>query len=110
MRIGLQGILGQDDRIKVVGEAASGEDAVRLSRQLKPDVVLMDLGLPGISGLESTERILKAQPQIRIVVLTAHSEPPLPARLLDDRKSTRLNSSHVAISYAVFCLKKNKTT
>src|SRR5699024_11530083 len=80
MRIGLQGILGQDDRIKVVGEAASGEDAVRLSRQLKPDVVLMDLGLPGISGLQSTERI--------------------------DRKSTRLNSSHVSISYAVFCLKK----
>src|SRR5699024_1349376 len=93
MRIGLQGNLGQDDRIKVVGEAASGEDAVRLSRQLKPDVVLMDLGLPGISGLESTERILKAQPHIRIVVLTAHSEPPLPARLLDSGASGYLTKA-----------------
>ncbi|HLS05163.1 MAG TPA: response regulator [Wenzhouxiangella sp.] len=93
MRIGLKGILGQDNRIKVIGEAASGEDAIRLSRQLKPDVVLMDLGLPGISGLESTERILKAQPQIRIVVLTAHSEPPLPARLLDSGASGYLTKA-----------------
>src|SRR5690625_5826218 len=97
MRIGLQGILGQDDRIKVVGEAASGEDAVRLSRQLKPDVVIMDLGLPGISGLESTERILKAKPKIRIVVFTSHSETPLQARLLITSARVIMNKSCVCV-------------
>ena len=83
VRTGLRNILENDGGMDVVGEAASGEEAIRLARQLGPDIILMDVELPGLSGLESTERILKAQPKIRVVVLTAHSEPPLPARLLD---------------------------
>jgi len=83
VRTGLKNILADAGDLDLVGEASSGEDAIRLARQLEPDVILMDVGLPGLSGLETTERILKSQPGIRIIVLTAHSEPPLPARLLD---------------------------
>ncbi len=82
-RTGIQNIMGSMSDVEVVGEASSGEEAIAMARRLEPDLILMDVGLPGISGLETTERILKAQPGIRVIVLTAHSEPPLPARLLD---------------------------
>jgi len=83
VRTGLKNILGDAGDLELVGEASTGEEAIRLARQFEPNVILMDVGLPGLSGLETTERILKSQPDIRIIVLTAHSEPPLPARLLD---------------------------
>jgi len=83
VRTGLRNILASASDLEVVGEAASGEEAMRMSRELSPDIILMDVELPGLSGLETTERILRVQPAIRVVVLTAHSEPPLPARLLD---------------------------
>lgn len=83
VRTGLKNILADAADLELVGEAATGEEAIRFARQLKPDVILMDVGLPGLSGLETTERILKAQSDIKVIVLTAHSEPPLPTRLLD---------------------------
>jgi len=83
VRTGLRNILEGVAGLELVAEAANGEDAIVLARQHKPDVILMDVGLPGISGLETTERILKTQPDIRIIILTAFTEPPLPARLLD---------------------------
>ncbi|TVS10069.1 MAG: response regulator [Wenzhouxiangella sp.] len=83
VRTGLRNILSDVGEIDLVAEASSGEEAIRLAREVEPDVVLMDVGLPGLSGLETTERILKMQPDIRIIILTAHTEPPLPARLLD---------------------------
>jgi len=83
VRTGLKNILAGVDGLQLCGEAASGEDAIRMARELQPDIILMDVGLPGMSGLETMERILKAQPEIRVIVLTAHSQPPLPARLLD---------------------------
>jgi two-component system, NarL family, invasion response regulator UvrY len=83
MRTGLCNILARAGDLEVIGEAATGEEAIRLARDIKPDVILMDVELPGLSGLESTERILKTQPDIGIIILTAHSKPPLPARLLD---------------------------
>lgn len=82
-RTGINNILAGVANIEVVAEASSGEEAIRLARRLAPDVILMDVGLPGLSGLETTERILKTQPDVRVIVLTAHAEPPLPARLLD---------------------------
>jgi len=82
-RTGIINILAASPGIDVVAETSTGEEAIRLARKLEPNVILMDVGLPGLSGLESTERILKTQPSIRVIVLTAHAEPPLPARLLD---------------------------
>lgn len=93
VRTGLKNILAASGEFNVAGEAATGEDAIRLARQLEPDLVLMDVGLPGLSGLETTDRILKAQPEVKVIVLTAHSEPPLPARLLDSGASGYLTKA-----------------
>ncbi len=83
VRTGLKAILDGVGDMKVVAEADSGEAAIQLNRKHAPDIILMDLGLPGLSGLETSERILKSTPDVRLIILTAHSEPPLPARLLD---------------------------
>lgn len=69
-RRGLQRILADYDDIDVVGEAADGEEAVALVRKMQPDVVLMDVAMPGLSGPEATRRIRAAQPDIRIIMLT----------------------------------------
>jgi two-component system invasion response regulator UvrY len=93
VRTGLKNILAGESDLHVVGDASTGEEAIRLARDLAPDLVLMDVGLPGLSGLETTERILRAQPATRVIVLTAHSEPPLPARLLDSGASGYLTKA-----------------
>lgn len=93
VRTGLRNILAAVPDLEIVAEAASGEEAIPLARQCQPEVILMDVGLPGLSGLETSERILKVQPQVRIIVLTAYTEPPLPARLLDIGASGYLSKS-----------------
>ena len=70
VRSGLRLLLGTIDGLEVVGEAADGESAVRECRLLGPDVVLMDLVMPGIGGLEATRRIRAAQPEVAVLVLT----------------------------------------
>ncbi|GMQ87302.1 MAG: UvrY/SirA/GacA family response regulator transcription factor [Gammaproteobacteria bacterium] len=83
VRVGMQRLLDDVPRLNVVGEAASGEEAVQLSHSLKPDVVLMDVQIPGIGGLEATRRILRRDPDIRILVVTPQTDEPFPAQLLD---------------------------
>ena len=61
--------------INVVGEAGDGEEAVRMAEQLQPDVVLMDVTMPDVSGIEATRRIRDRFPSIRVVVLTMHGDP-----------------------------------
>lgn len=93
VRTGLKNILAGEADLEVVAEASTGEEAIGLARKFKPDLVLMDVGLPGLSGLETTERILKTLADTRVIVLTAHSEPPLPARLLDSGASGYLTKA-----------------
>jgi DNA-binding NarL/FixJ family response regulator len=72
VRAGFRSILSDEDDIEVVGEASDGEQAVALARELRPDVVLMDIRMPGTDGLEATRRIL-ADPrltEVRVVILT----------------------------------------
>jgi len=83
VRTGLRNIITDAGGIEIVGEAESGERAIQLNREREPHVILMDIGLPGLSGFETSERILAARPDVRIIVLTAHAQPPFPARLLD---------------------------
>ncbi|HEV57696.1 MAG TPA: two-component system response regulator UvrY [Phycisphaerales bacterium] len=71
------------DGIEVVGEADSGEAAVEAVRSLSPDVLLMDVNMPGIGGLEAIRRILLHESAPRIIVVTVHSEGPFPRRLLE---------------------------
>lgn len=80
---GFRLILGQTTDIEIVGEADNGETAIQLARQLQPDVVLMDVQMPGISGLECTQRILRGQPQSRILAVTASGDELFARRLLE---------------------------
>lgn len=72
VRAGLRGMLEAEDGIEVVGEAGSGAEAVATAAVLVPDVVLMDLRMPGVDGVVATERILAVDSRIRIVVLTTY--------------------------------------
>ncbi|WP_024868818.1 response regulator [Pseudoxanthomonas suwonensis] len=83
VRAGLRMILSAETDIEIVGEAPSGEEALPQIRKLKPDVVLCDLHLPGISGLEVTERIVRGKLGSRVVIVSVLEEGPLPKRLLD---------------------------
>ncbi|MAX32751.1 MAG: two-component system response regulator UvrY, partial [Halomonadaceae bacterium] len=76
-------LLDAENGIKVVDEAADGEEAVTLARQLRPDVVLMDIRMPGIGGLEATRKIAKTIDDCRVLVLTAFLEETFAQRLLD---------------------------
>jgi len=80
VREGLQLILSMEDDLEVVGEAANGETAVRLTGELQPDVVLMDLRMPGMGGLEAIEQILAQWPEMAIVILTTYNEDDLMMR------------------------------
>ena len=82
VRTGIRRILEDVRGIKVVGEAQSGETAVAFCRQHHPDVILMDMNMPGIGGLEATRKILRLRPDVRIIVLTIHSENPFPTKVM----------------------------
>ena len=83
VRAGMRMILSAQTDIEVVGEAESGELALPLIRTLKPDVVLCDLHLPGVSGLEVTERVVKGDHGSRVIIVSVLEDGPMPKRLLE---------------------------
>ena len=83
VRTGFRLILGRELDIEVVGEAESGEEALPQIRKLKPDVVLCDLHLPGISGLEVTERVVRGDYGSRVIAVSVLEDGPMPRRLLE---------------------------
>jgi DNA-binding NarL/FixJ family response regulator len=82
VRTGIRRMLADQAGMSVVGEADSGEEALQRVRELRPDVVLMDVKMPGIGGLEATRRIIRSHPGIRVIAVTACDEEPFPSRLL----------------------------
>lgn len=77
VRIGLAAVLSTEEDIEVVGEASNGAEGIRLAQEYKPDVVLMDLVMEGMDGIETTRRLLQLYPECKVIVLTS---------FLDDEK------------------------
>jgi DNA-binding NarL/FixJ family response regulator len=81
VRQGVRALLELSGDFKVVGEAATGLEAVELEEQLHPDVVLMDIAMPGLNGCEATRRIIARNPAARVLALSAHSDDEYVARM-----------------------------
>ena len=82
VRAGIRRILEDIKGIKISGEANCGEDAVKWCRAHPVDVVLMDMNMPGIGGLEATRKIVRYSSDIKVIMLTIHTENPLPAKVM----------------------------
>jgi two-component system invasion response regulator UvrY len=80
--MGIKRLLQDVSGIKVVGEVSSGEEAVLLAKELIPDVAIMDVNMPGIGGLEATRKMVRHNPDIKILALSIHEDEPYPSRLL----------------------------
>jgi DNA-binding NarL/FixJ family response regulator len=74
MRDGIRAILSRGEEFRVVGEAETGPDAVQFVKRLRPDMVLMDIGLPGLNGVETTAEILRFHPDCKIVILSMYDD------------------------------------
>jgi two-component system response regulator NreC len=74
LRDGIRTLISLHDDLKIVGEASDGEEAVKMAHKLAPDVVIMDLALPGIDGIEAIHRIRKKKPRIKVLVLSQYDD------------------------------------
>jgi two-component system invasion response regulator UvrY len=83
VRTGLKMIISKMSGINILAEAENGNQAIEAVRNFKPDVVLMDVNMPELSGIEATRRISLHFPKTKIIILTVHAENPFPAQLLE---------------------------
>ena len=83
VRMGFKMLIEAETDIKVIGEAESGELAVKLFQELKPDIIVMDITMPGIGGLEAIDRIMAKDKNTKILVLSAHEDSVHPKRVLN---------------------------
>jgi two-component system invasion response regulator UvrY len=83
VRTGIRRLLEDSGEVRITGEANSGEEGVALAQELNPDVILMDVSMPGIGGVEACRRILQRDPAQKIIVLTIHNEQTFPKRMLE---------------------------
>lgn len=74
VRKGLRFVLEQEPAMEVVGEAGDGREAIRLAEELKPDVVVMDIAMPNLNGIDATAQIVKREPRAGVIILSVHSD------------------------------------
>lgn len=74
LRAGLRALLAAQADLEVVGEASEGAEAIRLCQTLRPDVVVMDIGMPGVSGIDATARIKRDLPAVKVLILSMHDD------------------------------------
>ncbi|MCW8108084.1 UvrY/SirA/GacA family response regulator transcription factor [Alteromonas ponticola] len=82
VRNGIRRILEDVGDFTVIGEAKNGEEAVQLCRRNAPDVVLMDVNMPGMGGLEATKKVVRMSENTRVICLSMHKENPIPAQVM----------------------------
>lgn len=82
VRSGIVRMLKDKPGLEIVGQASSGEEALDMTRQLEPDIILMDVRMPGMGGLEATRMLKQRHPQVRVIAVTACEESKFPVRLL----------------------------
>lgn len=100
-----------DESIKIVGLAESGADAIEKSRILKPDIILMDIGMKGMNGIEATKVIYQEMPEIRIIGLTMHSDINYIREILDSGASGYIlkSCSYPELLEAIYAVNKGNT-
>jgi two-component system invasion response regulator UvrY len=82
VRLGVKKLFKGVQGLKIIGEATNGEEGIRLTKELIPDVILMDITLPNMSGVEASRKMLRYNPDIKIIGLTSHADEPYPSLLL----------------------------
>ena len=103
VRSGITRMLADNPDIDVIGQASSGEDAIEFVRRERPDIVLMDIRMPGIGGLEATRRILRVDDSIRVIVVTACADDPYPARVMQSGATAYITKGTVnSYRYRIF--------
>src|SRR5215470_13386048 len=111
VRRGLCALLGSQPDWEVCGEAGDGREAVEKARTLKPDAAILDIGMPLLNGLEATRQIRKADPHIRVLILTLHESDQVVREVLDAGARGFLLKSDAArdLAAAVEALRRDKT-
>lgn len=79
---GVSKILNEVKGFKVIDECETGEEAIKFCRNTEPDIILMDMDMPGMGGLEATKKILRFAPEAKIIMLTVHAEDPFPTKVM----------------------------
>jgi len=82
VRTGVSKILNEVKGFKVINECETGEEAIKFCRENEPDIILMDMDMPGMGGLEATKKILRFAPEAKIIMLTIHAEDPFPTKVM----------------------------
>lgn len=111
VRAGLRTLLEKHRGIEVVGEAADGPELVELARTLLPDVVITDITMPGMNGVEATRRVLEVAPQAKVIALSMHSERPFVTAILRAGASAYLlkNSAASELLLAIEAVRRGET-
>ena len=111
VREGLRALLEHEDDIEVIGEAQTGRQAVKLTGKLRPDVVVMDIAMPLLNGLEATRQILQTRPAIKVLILSAHSDDAYIEQIVALGAAGYLikQTSHDVLSRAIREVQKGKT-
>ncbi len=111
MRDGLKALIEKQPDIEVIGEAADGRTTIDLAMKLSPDVILMDIAMPDMNGIEATKRIIEKLPKVRIVALSMHSDKKFIAEMLNAGASGYLLKDCAAqeIAHAIHTVMSNRS-